>query len=259
MVFGPLANTPNLMAERMDTTEMVQLAQEFADLGNEIHGDGDNAEALRRLVELAVKYVDGCSWASITIIRGNSGHSLASSDDVAARIDAIQYEVGEGPCLQAADDESNYLAFDLATEPRWPEFARRAAEETPLRSVLAFQFTNRYPAALNLYADQVGAFDDDAINVSTILAAHASTLIALSESVDQATSLETALDSNREIGVAIGVLMAHRKITREAAFDELRRASQTLHRKLRDIAVDVVETGTLPDLPEVDTPRVGAN
>lgn len=233
----------------MDTTEMVQLAQEFAELGSEIQGDGDNATALHRLVELAVKYVDGCAWASITVVQGNHGRSLATSDEVAAHIDRLQYETNEGPCLQAADDSGDYMAFDLESEPRWPTFASRALEETPLRSVLAFQLMNRYPAALNLYADHVGAFDLGSIDMATILAAHASTLVALSESVEQSTSLESALDSNREIGVAIGVLMAHRKITREQAFEQLRAASQSLHRKLRDIAVDVVETGTLPDIP----------
>lgn len=236
----------------MDTNEMVQLAQEFAELGNEIHRDGDNATALHRLVELAVKYVDGCAWASITVLHGSHGRSLATSDEVAAQIDRLQYDTNEGPCLQAADDSDDYMAFDLETERRWPMFARRALAETPLRSVLAFQLMNRYPAALNLYADHVGAFDDGSIDMATILAAHASTLVALSESVEQATSLESALDSNREIGVAIGVLMAHRKITREHAFEQLRAASQALHRKLRDIAVDVVQTGTLPDLPDHD-------
>jgi len=43
--------------------------------------------------------------------------------------------------------------------------------------------------------------------------------------------------------------MAHRKITHEHAFDLLRSASQNLHRKLRDVAAEVMETGTLPDLP----------
>jgi hypothetical protein len=49
--------------------------------------------------------------------------------------------------------------------------------------------------------------------------------------------------------MAIGVLMAHHKITEDEAFTLLRLASQALHRKLRDIAAEVAETGILPDLP----------
>lgn len=67
-------------------------------------------------------------------------------------------------------------------------------------------------------------------------------------SADAATAnLQLALVSNRRIGTAIGILMAHRRITDAAAFELLREASQRLHRKLRDIAEDVVLTGTLPD------------
>jgi hypothetical protein len=65
---------------------------------------------------------------------------------------------------------------------------------------------------------------------------------------DKATQLRNALDSNREIAQAVGILMSTHKITSEAAFDLLRAASQHTHRKLRDIAVDVRQTGTL-ELP----------
>jgi hypothetical protein len=40
--------------------------------------------------------------------------------------------------------------------------------------------------------------------------------------------------------------MSSRLLTADKAFDELRRASQRLHRKVRDIAVEVNETGVLP-------------
>jgi PAS domain-containing protein len=67
-------------------------------------------------------------------------------------------------------------------------------------------------------------------------------------SADAATAnLQVALASNRRIGTAIGILMAHQRITDAAAFELLREASQRTHRKLRDIAEDVVLTGTLPD------------
>jgi hypothetical protein len=38
-------------------------------------------------------------------------------------------------------------------------------------------------------------------------------------------------------------------VTEEVAFGMLRSASQRLHSKLRDVAVEVVETGTLPEQP----------
>ena len=55
--------------------------------------------------------------------------------------------------------------------------------------------------------------------------------------------LRTALATNRRIGMAIGILMALRKIGEEEAFDPLRRASSHLNVKLRLVAEDVICTG----------------
>jgi AmiR/NasT family two-component response regulator len=58
---------------------------------------------------------------------------------------------------------------------------------------------------------------------------------------------EAFAESNREIGMAIGVLMGRGAMTEDQAFAQLRRASQYLNLKLRDVAVQVVETGRLPN------------
>lgn len=60
------------------------------------------------------------------------------------------------------------------------------------------------------------------------------------------TNLRIALESSRQIGTAIGILMVTYKITGDAAFDVLKAVSQRLHRKLRLVAEEVVLTGTLP-------------
>ena len=59
------------------------------------------------------------------------------------------------------------------------------------------------------------------------------------------TTCSRRLDSNREIGVALGILMSRHLITQAQAFDLLRMASQHTHRKLREIATEVAETGML--------------
>src|SRR4051794_38987543 len=57
--------------------------------------------------------------------------------------------------------------------------------------------------------------------------------------------LETALASNRRIGIAIGIVMARNRVTDEAAFALLREQSQARNRKLRDLAEEVIHTGIL--------------
>ncbi|HST46317.1 ANTAR domain-containing protein [Jatrophihabitans sp.] len=62
-------------------------------------------------------------------------------------------------------------------------------------------------------------------------------------------NLHCALNTNREIGTAMGVLMARHQLTAEQAFSLLRRASQHSHRKVVALAAEVVQTGML-ELPE---------
>ncbi len=66
------------------------------------------------------------------------------------------------------------------------------------------------------------------------------------------TQLQMALTSNRQIGVAVGVLMAREKVTSERAFDLLRQRSNNTNRKLRDVAEEVAFTGQLSQPPTND-------
>jgi len=231
----------------VDDDEVLVLSQEFAALGRELHGRGDDQAALVRMTQLAVKHLGACTGATITVVRGARGRSLATSDPAAARADELQYELAEGPCLRAAERDTNYLLFDAADESRWPRFCAALIETTAYRCVLSYQLIAEDSAALNLYAEQPGAFTDADIDLVIVLAVHTFSLVALHEAEHHAANLETALESSREIGAAIGVLMAHHKIPQDAAFALLRETSQALHRKLRDIATDVLETGALPD------------
>ena len=64
---------------------------------------------------------------------------------------------------------------------------------------------------------------------------------------DKNANLEIALKSNRQIGMALGIVMYSRKVTAEAAFDLLREVSQRTHHKLRDVAELVIERGCVTD------------
>lgn len=63
----------------------------------------------------------------------------------------------------------------------------------------------------------------------------------------QVENLQIAVLSNREIGAAVGILMAIRQVPAAAAFELLRSASQRRNLKLRDIAAEVVFTGALDE------------
>lgn len=226
------------------------LAEAFADIARQLQTERTPEKTQNSITRAALVAVDGCDHASISIIRRHGGvHTVAATDEVPHRVDALQYDVGQGPCLDAIAQHETYLIDDLTTDQRWPAFSRRAAEETGVRSMLAFRLfvDGDTIGALNLYSRWPSAFDERGRAVGTVLAAHAAIALRAADDQQHVEQLEDALKSNREIGMAMGVLMTRGKVTEDDAFALLRRASQYLNVKLRDVAAQVVETGRLPD------------
>jgi GAF domain-containing protein len=230
-----------------------ELAATFVAIARRFEAAEDPAETQARITRAAVDTVPGCAHASIsTVRRGGRVMTVAPTDYVPAVVDAIQYETRQGPCLEAIWDDEVVLIDDLETDGRWPAFAARAVAETPVRSILAARLfvQDDVIGALNLFAKTAGAFDDHDAAVATILAGHAALAVSAARDKQHAEQLDEALQSNREIGVAMGVLMARGGLTKEQAFAVLREASQRLNVKLRDFAADVAETGQLPGVRE---------
>jgi hypothetical protein len=203
----------------------------------------------QRLVEFAVRGIPGAEHASLTMVTGTTPpRTTAQTDDLPYQWDQLQYQYGEGPCLDVIATNNVAQAQDLRTDPRWPRFARAPGCQTPARSMLSFRLflTEQNRAALNLYATRPAAFTDQSVATGAIFAAYASMALLAAARHDTANHLLRALETNREIGVAMGILMANGRLTQDQAFDQLRTASQTLNRKLHDIAADVTATAQLP-------------
>lgn len=79
---------------------------------------------------------------------------------------------------------------------------------------------------------------DATVAAERVLAAGTPGLV--SELNDEVRQLKEALDSNRRIGMAMGLVMGQLQVTDGEAFDALRRISQNTNRKLRDVADDVI-------------------
>ena len=75
--------------------------------------------------------------------------------------------------------------------------------------------------------------------------------VRLAQRDHEVENLRIALETNRVIGVAVGIVMARQVCTREEAFELLRSFSQSQNRKLRDIAAQVQYTGTTPSATQV--------
>ena len=225
-----------------------ELAVQFAAVARALESEATVEATLRKVVDVARLIVPGCGHAGVTVLRRGRPETPAATDEVSAEVDKVQYETGEGPCLSAIVEHDTFRTGDLAAEGRWPTFAPPAVERTGVRSVLAYRlFTDEDTfGALNLYSRDTDAFSDDSVAVGSILAAHAALAFARAREREQIAGLEQAVASNRAIGMAIGILMAIRKVSPDEAFALLRVVSQRRNRKLREIADEVVLTGELP-------------
>jgi hypothetical protein len=68
-----------------------------------------------------------------------------------------------------------------------------------------------------------------------------------------AAQMEEALRSSRTIGTALGIIMTSRQVGVDQAFDLLSQASSRSHRKIREIAADLVQSVTADDPPPTDS------
>lgn len=222
----------------------------FAALARELATQPSLAATLQAIVEHAAATMAGAQDAAITIRRGTQRYeTVASTGELPFQVDAIQYRTGEGPCLQALAEHHVFRSDDLGADDRWPTFGPEATANTDVRSMMShrlFLEDSDTIGALNLYSREPSAFTRLESSALDDLATHCAIALARAAEHEQNQHLRAALETNRDIGVAIGILMATKLVTKQAAFDALRITSQHTHRKLHLVALDVVETGELP-------------
>jgi GAF domain-containing protein len=206
---------------------------------------GDVEATLQAVTRAAVDTVPGADECGISyVIARKQVEPRAWTSDLPRVLDALQGTLGQGPCLDAIWDERVVRVADVATEQRWPEFARQAAAHG-VGSLLCFQLfvEGDHLGALNLYARRAGAFADPASeDVGLVFAAHGAVALAGAE---HEAELLAGLDSRDLIGQAKGILMERHRLTAAQAFALLVRTSSLTNRKLRDVADELSTTGHL--------------
>jgi GAF domain-containing protein len=164
------------------------------------------------------------------------------------RVQRIVAETAEGiaPAVVAGADRVHVA--DLDSDHRWPVWRRRVIAETPIRSGLGFslRMDGVLLGAITMYAPRPRCFSQDCVELAAVYADLASVALARVSERLAAENLRAALKTNREIAMAIGIIMNAHRLTKDQAFDLLRVASQHRHRKVHDLAAQVVLTGELP-------------
>jgi GAF domain-containing protein len=222
----------------------LQLGHELFDSLDLLELGDDFEETVSRLTNVARHIVPGCDFCSVSAFDGDEIKTVGATDPRAQLIDEIQYDTKEGPCWVAATELRRLvITVNTAEDERWPKFSRRTASEVGVFSMMACRLVTGNPprakGAVNYYGAEPGTFSEEDQHLAILLAAVTAVVL---DAAEQQAQLTEALETRSVIGQAMGILMAQSDVTAEAAFDQLRAASQRMNMKLRDLAQAIAES-----------------
>lgn len=203
-------------------------------------------DLLTEVATFAVQAIPGADGAGLTLLEADRPDTVVKSAPFVMVIDDIQYGIGEGPCITAAETGHTMVSGSLGADPRWPRFGPRAGRlgvHSALSLPLLIQ--GAVVGAMNVYAHPKDAFDDHAAHIGQLFAVPAAIAVQNAQILAQtqrlAMNLEKALTHRAVIDQAIGILISRSGITQEEAFTRLRTLSQTDHLKVAAVAAGIVQ------------------
>jgi GAF domain-containing protein len=207
---------------------------------------------LQTVADLTKTVMPGSPETSVLLLVKDRPSTVVHTGQLAVDLDETQFATGHGPCLHAARTGELTEITDTRTEGRWRDYAQHAADLGNLSSLsvpLHIDQEEEVAGALNIYARQSNAFDEECRSVATRFGPYAAVatgnLHAYQSARDLADNLQIALESRAVIDQAKGVLIERYRLTPDRAFQLLARASMTTNRKVRDVAEHLVHTGEL--------------
>jgi GAF domain-containing protein len=224
----------------------VSLGQMLVSAGRSVRDEDDLLALLQRVVEIARQAIDGADSVGVTIDLGGQVYTAVHTDQRTLRVDADQYDAGDGPCLHASRTGAVVLVDAVEAMDRWPHFAEAAREEGVRSFLAAPLFTPELTlGSFNLYGRTFNAFDSLDAEVLELLTTTVARTIGefarFKSARDVAESIQRALHTRAPIEQAKGMLMAIHGIDADRAFDLLRQESQDHNVRLAVVAADLVD------------------
>jgi len=210
-------------------------------------GDKTMLDSLHCVAELAVHSIESVDYASVTMVIDGAISTGVFTHADAPEIEQVQYETGEGPSLDAFHTGEIARITSTPDPGRWPAF-RKACVHHGMMSIVSIPMViDGIPhGALNLYSRDHDAFEAAEIRTGRSLAVQAGVVIAYARAYWNAKQLsehlEAALVHRAEIEQAKGVIIATTGASADEAFEILVKQSQHENRKLREVALDLVNS-----------------
>ena len=201
---------------------------------------------LTKVAELAVQAVPGADGAGLTLLEQDRPETLVATAEFVSEVDAIQYGIGQGPCISAAAEARTVQSNSLGGDGRWPQFGARVSRLN-VHSALSLPLvtTDGVVGAMNIYARAKDAFSVRTVGLGELFAVPAAVAVqnaaVLAQAARLAGQLQLALESRAVIDQAVGVLMGSKGCGADEALADLRSASQSQHQKLSVVAQTVVD------------------
>ncbi len=208
-------------------------------------------DLMQQTAELAARTVPAATTCGITLAEGGRAVTVGSADALARLLDERQYDLDQGPCLEALATERVVYSADFGTETRWNGYPTQAVVHG-IRSVYSSPLMADRTAigALNLYGHDPDAFDEDSQRAAALFSRLTSTMITAAlrhyDEVTLTDHLRAALSSRSIIDQAMGIVMSMQRCGPQEAFEVLRTVSQNRNIPLREIAAELVANTSKP-------------
>jgi GAF domain-containing protein len=214
----------------------------IAGAAHSIHDAQGLQQTLQAIAEGACRSIPGFDHAGISSIsQPGTEETVAATGALVWELDTLQYNLLEGPSVEAMEKAPGVVAVpDIRHERRWPRYVPDAVQ-AGLKSQLAVRLcldNGGTLGGLNLYSTISEDIDPDAESLAELFAAHAA--IALGSARKQ-EGLNTALQSRKVIGQALGILMERYDMAEDRAFEFLLRTTSSSNMKLRDVAQELID------------------
>ena len=193
---------------------------------------------------LAVTSVTG---ASISTLGGLfPAETISASDDVIARIDELQFDLGEGPCWDAVASGRPVLEPDLRGRPNgsWPAFSRAISDDV-LAALFAFPLSVgplRF-GAIDMYDVRPRSLDQGEMTRVTALTAELSRAVlrqAIEEGGPEESPASVRPRSRRRIHQATGFVIDQLDVSASDAELLIRARAFAEGRTMLEIADDIL-------------------
>ena len=190
----------------------------------------------------------GVNGAGVMLMSGDIPRgSLCTTDEVSQLIEELQYTLGEGPCVDAYQQDKVVAEPDLAdpVTRRWPAFTPPALQ-AGVRAIFGFPLRvgTVHLGALNLYRDLPGPLTGDQHADALVVADVAARWVLEAQAgapVDMvAEELEVSADFHFAVHNAAGIVSVQEGISVTEALIRLRAFAFSSDRLLADVAQDVI-------------------